>query len=91
MSENTRKPVMNMLWPILGGDHTDADTWHEIDAALTTYGDERYQAAIADVVEWLRECELARGIPDDPAELVADIADEITRRFGKGQDRTDLA
>ena len=42
-----------------------------------------YQQAIADVVEWLRDCELARGIPEDPAELVADIAAEIIRRFGK--------
>ena len=42
-----------------------------------------YQQASADVVEWLRDCELARGIPEDPAELVADIAAEIIRRFGK--------
>lgn len=80
MSENTRKPVMNMLWPILGGDHTDADTWHEIDAALTTYGDERYQAAIADVVEWLRVQQHGRTSDNYPAYY----ANEITRRFGKG-------
>lgn len=58
-----------------------------------------YQAAIADVVEWLRkenglcdcfaraETECACGAWDDYKQWSLDrTADEITRRFGKGQD-----
>lgn len=40
-----------------------------------TYGDKRYQQAIADVVEWL-----GRGEENGP---LSPIANEITRRFGK--------
>jgi hypothetical protein len=71
-------------------------------AVIRTYGDERhtsgYQAAIADVVEWLGvEAELIRNLKDDTdiaasiqnLEVLARardlIANEITRRFGKGQ------
>lgn len=46
-------------------------------ALIRTYGDQRYQAAIDDVVAMLRE---VQSMPS------AVYADEITRRFGKGQD-----
>lgn len=43
----------------------------------TEAGDERYQQAIADVVAWLRECELSSAIPSDPADIIADLATAI--------------
>ena len=48
-------------------------------ALIRTYGDERYQAAIADVVGWL-EAQYA-GRLQSPIFLT----NEITHRFGKGQ------
>jgi DNA polymerase III alpha subunit len=55
-------------------------------AVIRTYGDERYQAAIADVVEWLGE------MFDDDNSIDGmiwrnELSNEITRRFGKGQDQ----
>lgn len=44
-------------------------------AVIRDYGDKRYQQAIADVVEWLREERLS-----DTADHYAQL---ITRRFGK--------
>ena len=44
--------------------------------------DERQAAeadTVAKVVAWLRGCELARAIPDDPAQIVADLADALTQ------------
>lgn len=32
----TAEVVMDALWPILGGNHTDADSWHAISNAVTT-------------------------------------------------------
>ena len=52
-------------------------------AVIRTYGDERYQAAIADVVEWLREERYGRFIFEKGETLI--LSNEITRRFGKGQ------
>lgn len=70
-------------------------------AAIRDYGDKRYQQAIADVVEWLGECsdtheavalDIARNALGDgfynadAATRYRAAANEITRRFGKGQD-----
>lgn len=44
-------------------------------SVIRDYGDKRYQQAIADVVEWLREERLS-----DTADHYAQL---ITRRFGK--------
>ena len=49
-------------------------------ALIRDYGDKRYQQAIADVVEWLRSGD-AFALTDHEA------AQEITRRFEKGQDQ----
>lgn len=55
-------------------------------AVIRSYGDERhaagYQAAIADVVAMIGEQFDAPHIAD----VAGRIANEITRRFGKGQD-----
>ena len=34
---------------------------------------------VARVVEWLRACSLSSAIPDDPAQMIADLADAIER------------
>lgn len=34
---------------------------------------------VARVVEWLRDCALSSAIPDDPAQMIADLADAIER------------
>lgn len=48
-------------------------------ALIRSYGDQRYQQAIADVVEWLDG-------GDAFAMTDFEVSSEITRRFGKGQD-----
>lgn len=49
-------------------------------ALIRSYGDQRYQAAIDDVVEWLGEQYAGR------LQSPIFLANEITRRFGKGKD-----
>lgn len=49
-------------------------------AVIRSYGDQRYQAAIDDVVAWLGDN------PRGMLEYEEWYANEITRRFGKGQD-----
>lgn len=36
---------------------------------------------VARVVEWLRACSLSSAIPDDPAQMIADLADAIEQSF----------
>ena len=47
-------------------------------AVIRSYGDERYQQAIADVVEWINS-----GAGPYVEGYGEEIAQEITRRFGK--------
>lgn len=34
---------------------------------------------VARVVEWLRACSLSSALPDDPAQMISDLADAIER------------
>ena len=60
---------------ILAGHFDDHPTMQAIQAD----GDQRAAEECAKVVEWLRGCSLSSAIPDDPAQIVADLADAIER------------
>jgi hypothetical protein len=51
--------LMNVLWPILGGNHTDAETWNKIaDAIEADRAAVREQAereTVEKIVAWLRD------------------------------------
>lgn len=54
-----RDAVMGVLWPILGGNHTDVETWNEISDALeadraATRADERAKV-VGEIVARLKE------------------------------------
>lgn len=49
-------------------------------AAIAALGAPRSDR-VAQVVVWLRACSLSSAIPDDPAQIVADLADAIEQSF----------
>ena len=54
--------------------HAEPFARHRIAALDAARGD-----PVARVVEWLRACSLSSAIPDDPAQMITDLADAIER------------
>lgn len=60
-------------------DPTSRAKWDQIAQAAIAALDAARGDQVARVVEWLRDCALSSAIPDDPAQMIADLADAIER------------
>lgn len=60
-------------------DPTSRAKWDQIAQAAIAALDAARGDKVARVVEWLRDCALSSAIPDDPAQMIADLADAIER------------
>ena len=56
-SDKLRPSIMDTLWPILGGNHTDAETWEEIAAVIEADRQATRAALVAEIVAWLEDYE----------------------------------
>jgi len=70
MTDLRSPSLLDILWPILGGNHTDVETWNEISEAIRARDEQVERDTIRRVVEWLRSDRIVLSM-DGSAEDVA--------------------